>query len=48
MCISLSKWLEIFLAIMYTQIKVPHKILGFSDHFYYYFNFFFAERDNRG
>ena len=27
------KWREIFLASMYTQIKAPNKILGFSDDF---------------
>jgi hypothetical protein len=47
MCIPLSKWLEFFLTSMYTQIKTPHKILVFSDHFYYYFNFLFTERDKK-
>ena len=29
----MSKWLEFFLASMYTPIKAPHKILGFFYHF---------------
>ena len=33
MCIPMSKWLEIFLASMYTQIKSPHKILSFFVNF---------------
>ena len=33
MCIPMSKWLEIFLASLYTQIKIPQRILGFSNHF---------------
>ena len=34
------KWLEIVLESMYTKIKAPHKILGFSDHFF--INIFFS------
>ena len=30
----MSKWLEIFLARMYTQIKASNKIGGFSHHFF--------------
>ena len=40
MCIPMSKWLEIFLASMYTEIKTPHRILGFSDQFFYLLYFF--------
>ena len=32
-CILMLKWLEIFLACLYTQIKIPHRIFGFSNHF---------------
>ena len=35
-CISMLKWLEIFLTSVYTQIKIPHRILGFSNHFINY------------
>ena len=31
----MSKWLEIFLASLYTQIKIPHRILGFFEQFIY-------------
>jgi hypothetical protein len=33
MCIPMLKWLEIFLASMYTQIKALHKIVGFNGFF---------------
>ena len=32
-CIPMSKWHKKFLASLYTQIKIPHRILGFSNHF---------------
>jgi hypothetical protein len=28
-----------FLALIYTQNMIPHKILGFSDHYFYYYIF---------
>jgi len=36
----MSKWLEIFLAVIYTQNMAPHKILDFSDNYFYYYIFF--------
>ena len=44
-CIPMSKWLEIFLASLYTQIKIPHRILGFSNHFFINYIFLCAECD---
>ena len=41
----MSKWLEIFLAVIYTQNMAPHKILGFSDNYFYYYIFLCATWD---
>jgi hypothetical protein len=48
MCISTSKWLADFLASMYTQIKAPHKILGFSIIFLFIIFFFVLNETKEG
>ena len=41
----MSKWLEIFLTVIYQQNMGPHKILGFSDNYFYYYIFLCAAWD---
>ena len=47
-CIPMSKWLEFFLASVYTQIKIPHRILGFSNHFFINYIFLCADETKVG
>ena len=42
------KWLEIFLAVIYTQNMAPHKILDFSDNYFYYYIFFVPRETKYG
>ena len=42
----MSKWVEIFLAVIYPQNMGPHKILGFSDNYFYYYIFLCRVRRN--
>jgi hypothetical protein len=42
---TLSKWHEIFLAVIYTKNMVSHKNLHFPDNYFYYYNFLCAAWD---